>query len=94
MKIVKVSGKDERHKVFVYALSTCAWCKLVKNFLKDNGVSYEYVDVDLSDENDREEIRRKIMNNDKGPVYPTIVVDAEKQIIGFRKNEIKEALEI
>jgi len=46
MDIKHVSGKD-KGKVFIYALSTCGWCKKTKAFLNEQGVEYSYVDVDL-----------------------------------------------
>ena len=49
MQFSKVSGKKNDHKVTLYALSTCVWCKLTKQFLNENNVEYEFVDVDLLD---------------------------------------------
>jgi len=66
MKVVKVSGRNSKHKVFVYALSTCAWCKLTKKFLKENEVEHEYVDVDLCEDEDKEKIKKNIL--DKGGI--------------------------
>ena len=43
MNISKVSGKNNKHKVFLYALSTCVWCKMTKQYLNDNNIEYEYV---------------------------------------------------
>jgi glutaredoxin len=94
MKLVKVSGKNNKHKVFVYALSTCAWCKQTKKFLKDNGIEYEYVDVDLCNEEDREKIRKDFLDKGGDLSYPTIIVDGKILITGFRKDKLKEALEI
>jgi len=94
MNFVKVLGKDKRHKVLVYALSTCAWCKLVKQFLKDKDVEYEYVDVDLCNEEDKEKIRQDIRARGGTLSYPTIIIDDEKLITGFHKDSIVEALEI
>lgn len=94
MKVVKVQGKNTKHKVFMYALSTCAWCKLTKKFLKDNKIEYEYVDVDLSNEKDRDRIRRDIHKRGGHPTYPVMIIDDKKLIIGFRRDEIKEALGI
>ncbi len=53
MDVVKVTGSNSKHKVFVYALSTCVWCKMTKQYLKDNNVAFEYVDVDLCAEDDK-----------------------------------------
>ena len=94
MKVVKVSGRNNKHKVFVYALSTCAWCKLAKNFLKKNEIEYEYVDVDLCNEEDREKIRKDFLDKGGDLSYPTIIVDGKILITGFRKDKLKEALEI
>jgi len=47
MKIEKVPGKNKKHKVFLYTLSTCAWCKKTKRFLQGKGVEFDFVDVDL-----------------------------------------------
>ena len=94
MNISKVAGKNNKHKVFVYALSTCVWCKLTKQYLTDNNVEYEYVDVDLADEGDKQKIRETI--TDKGGMlsYPTTIVDDKRVITGFRKDLLKEALEL
>ncbi len=94
MKIVKVPGKNNKHKVLMYAISTCAWCKLTKNFLKDNNIEYEYVDVDLSDGEDREKIRREILKRRGRLSYPAIIIDDKILINGFREDKIKETLEI
>jgi glutaredoxin-like protein NrdH len=94
MNISKVSGKNNNHKVFVYALSTCVWCKLTKEFLKENNVQFEFVDVDLADEKDKDKIHETIQNMGGMLSYPTIIVDDKVVINGFRKDKLKEALEI
>ena len=94
MNKIKVSGKNSKHKVLLYALSTCAWCKMTKKFLSDSGVEYEYVDVDLASDQDHEKIRDDIINRGADPSYPTIIVDDKKVITGFRKDLLKEALEL
>jgi len=94
MKVVKVDGKDNRHKVLIYALSTCAWCKMAKNFLKDNNIDYEYVDIDQCSKEDREKIKKDIQSRGGDLSYPTLIVDDKTLITGFVKNKIKDALEI
>ena len=94
MQKVKVSGKNSKHKVLVYAISTCAWCKMTKRFLNDNSVEYEYVDVDLTSDEDHERIRDDIVSHGAEPSYPTIIVDGKTVITGLRKDLIKEALEL
>jgi len=38
MVVVKVEGEKRGHRVFLYTLSTCGWCKRTKEFLRENGV--------------------------------------------------------
>jgi len=92
--LVKVPGKNNKHKVLMYALSTCAWCKMEKQFLKDNSVEYDYVDVDLCNEKDREKIRGDILKRGGELRYPTMIIDDKILITGFRKDKMMKALEI
>ncbi len=94
MDISKVPGKNTKHKVFMYTLSTCVWCKMTKQFLKDNNVAYEYVDVDLSSEEDREKIRKEIQAKGGVLSYPTTIVDSKVVITGFRKDLLTKELEL
>ena len=94
MQFSKVQGKQNKHKVVLYALSTCVWCKMTKQFLKDSGVEFEYIDVDLCEEEDKQEIRQHIQSKGGPLSYPTTIVDDNFLITGFRKDLLKEALGI
>ena len=94
MQFSKVQGKQNKHKVILYALSTCVWCKMTKQFLKDNEVEFEYIDVDLCQEEDKQEIRQHIQSKGGPLSYPTTIVDDNVLITGFRKDLLKEALGI
>ena len=92
MQFFKVTGDRKQHKVVLFALSTCAWCKLTKQFLKDNEVEFSYLDIDLINEDEKEKIRQ-IIRNRGGPLsFPTTIIDDKILITGFRKDKIKEAL--
>jgi glutaredoxin len=94
MNISKVSGKYNKHKVLVYALSTCVWCKMTKQFLNENNIEYEFVDVDLANEEDKQKIHVAIQNKGGMLSYPTTIIDDKVIITGFRKDLLKEALQI
>jgi len=94
MQTTRVPGRNNKHKVLMYAISTCAWCKRTKNFLKDNNVEYEYVDIDLCGREDREEIRKDILRRRGRLSYPTIIIDGKSLITGFQEDKIREVLEI
>jgi glutaredoxin len=93
MKVEKVQGKNKKHRVLMYALSTCAWCKLTKKYLKENDVEYEFIDVDLCTEEEHEQIRQDIERRGAPASFPTVIIDDKTVITGFRKDKIKEALE-
>lgn len=94
MDIVKVPGSNNKHKVRMYALSTCIWCRRTKQFLKDNDVEYEYVDVDLASKEDAEKIRQEIREKGGRMSFPVTMIDDKRIINGYRVESIKEALEI
>jgi glutaredoxin len=94
MPFSKVPGKKKDHKVIVYALSTCVWCKMTKQYLQDNEVEYEYVDVDLCEEKEKEQVRQQIIDKGGSLSYPTVIVDDNTLITGFRKDKLKEYLKL
>jgi glutaredoxin len=94
MPFSKVLGKNNQHKVVVFALSTCVWCKMTKQYLKDNEVEFEFIDVDLTEPEEKQEIHELIQDKGGTLSYPTIIVDDKKIITGFRKDQLKEALQL
>jgi glutaredoxin-like protein NrdH len=94
MKTNRVEGKNKKHHVIMYALSTCAWCKKTKQFLKNNNIEYEYVDIDQCSEEDKEKIRQVIIRHGGSLSYPTIIVDDKRLVTGYDEAGIREALEI
>jgi glutaredoxin-like protein NrdH len=91
MEFKHIEGKD-KGKVVLYALSTCAWCKKTKRLLNELGVTYNYIDVDLLDEKNKEKAKQEIMEWNKRCSFPTIVINDNKCIVGFDEQKIREAL--
>ncbi|MCX8183608.1 MAG: glutaredoxin family protein [Crenarchaeota archaeon] len=94
MRITKVKGENKKHKVLLYALSTCGWCRKTKKLLADNSVEYEYVDVDLCSDEEYEQIRDDIIQRGGRIAFPTLIIDDVKLITGFDEDEIRKALGI
>lgn len=81
--------------VKLYALSTCIHCKNTKKFLDDNNVEYDFVYVDTLEGDERKNVIAEVKQYNPSTSFPTIVVDeGAKVVVGFRKDEIKEALGI
>jgi glutaredoxin-like protein NrdH len=91
MALKHVPGKKSR-KIVVYALSTCPWCRKTKNLLNELGVEYDFVDVDLADDEEKQKLITVVRKWNPASSFPTIVLDDQKCIVGFKENEIREAL--
>ena len=79
--------------VKLYALSTCIHCRNTKEFLNQCGVKYDRVDVDTLDAEQRKKILEEIRQINPKCAFPTLVI-GDKVIVGFKKDEIKEILDI
>jgi len=75
-------------KVKVYSTITCPFCIRAKQFLKENNIVFEDIDV-AGDQVAAEEMIKK--SGQMG--VPVIDIDGEI-IIGFDKDKIKRALEL
>ncbi len=80
-----------QEQVKIYSLSTCSHCKSTKKFLNDCTIQYEFVDVDLLEGDERKAILEDVKKFNPKCSFPTIII-GDKVIVGFKENEIKEAL--
>lgn len=76
----------------LYALSTCGWCAKTKELLNTLGIEYRYVFVDTLPHREMEEALREVEKHNPSGSFPTLVINGEKAIVGFREAEIREAL--
>jgi glutaredoxin len=92
MDPVKVDGNRKKPKLFLYTLSTCGWCKKTKEYLRENGMAYEYIDVDKVTQDDQKQVITELKKRNVPLAFPIIIVDDEQVISGFKKQAIEEAL--
>ena len=78
--------------VKLYSLSTCSHCKSTKSFLKDCNIKFHYTDVDLLSGDERKSTINDIKKINPRCSFPTILIDDDTIIVGYKKDEIKEAL--
>ncbi|MEW5723735.1 MAG: glutaredoxin family protein [Thermodesulfobacteriota bacterium] len=78
-------------KTFIYTLSTCGHCKRTKQFLRDHGVAFDYVDVDLTQGVERDSLIEEVKKYNPRCTFPTVLIGG-RVIVGFKEDEIKEAL--
>ena len=86
-----VEGQD-KGKLVLFALSTCGWCKKTRALIEDLNADYEYVYVDLLNGTEREEVVEMVKKWNPQVSFPTLVVNDSKTIVGFKEDEIKEAI--
>jgi glutaredoxin-like YruB-family protein len=73
-------------KVLVYSTPTCPYCIRTKQFLRDNNIVFEDIDVSVNQTAAEEVVR-------KSGQMGVPVLDIEGEIIvGFDKERIKQAL--
>ena len=77
--------------VKLYTLSTCSHCKATKKFLNDCSIKFEFEDVDLLQGEERKAIIEEIKKLNPKCSFPTIII-GDKVIVGFKEDEIKEAV--
>ncbi len=78
--------------VKLYALSTCPWCKKVKNFLDDRKIQYDCIDVDLAQGAEQKAALAEVEKLTGRRSFPVTVI-GETVIQGFKEDEIKRALQ-
>jgi len=86
-----IEGQNKGKLVF-FALSTCGWCKKTRVLIEDLNADYDYVYVDLLKGEERDEIVEMVKKWNPQVSFPTLVVNDEKTIVGFKEDEIREAL--
>jgi glutaredoxin len=78
-------------QVKIYSLSTCSHCKATKRLLDECTIAYDFVDVDLTKGDERKAILEDVKKFNPKCSFPTIII-GEKVIVGYKEDEIKEAL--
>ncbi len=78
----------ETGKVIVYSTEACPWCRVAKDFLKENNIEFESKDV-AEDEAARNELLEK--SGRMG--VPVLDIDGTI-IVGFNQEAIEKALNL
>jgi glutaredoxin len=91
MRAKHVEGKNVAD-IMLYTLSTCIWCKKTKQLLKELGVEYSYIDVDVLTTEEKRNVSEVIEKWNAAVSFPTLVLNNKEVILGFQPEEIKEKL--
>ena len=75
----------------LYTLSTCVHCSALKRLLKENGIEYDFVDVDKLNGSEKQAILSDMVKLTGDMRFPTILI-GKKVIVGFYEDKVREAL--
>ncbi|MGL6297877.1 MAG: glutaredoxin family protein [Methanobacteriaceae archaeon] len=92
MDLHHVEGSNNSHEVLLFALSTCGWCRQTRMFLEMNEVEYDYIYVDLTEGDAREEAVGELKKWNEDASFPTLVINNKEVILGFKEEDMEKAL--
>ena len=91
IKFTHVLGNNKIHKVKLYALSTCGFCKRALAFLRKNSIDFFYTYVDQLEKKVvgdlRDELKEK--SGRRHVAYPFLILDDDKFLVGFNEEKYK-----
>lgn len=93
MTVEHVAGKNAG-QIMLYALSTCGWCRKTRELLQELGVEYSYEYVDLLQETQKDDAMKTVERWNPSCSFPTLVIDNQKCIVGFKPDEVRKALKL
>ena len=88
----RVEGSRNEHRIVFYGLSTCIWCRKTRSFLEEENLTFQFFYVDLLEGEEKERIVERVREWNPSVSFPTIVFDEERCVIGYKPDEIKEAV--
>jgi len=88
-EFTRVEGKNVG-SVVLYALSTCIWCKKARSLLDELKIEYSYIYIDLLESDENTRIKDDVRKWNPLCSFPTLIINNEKCIVGFKEDEIRE----
>lgn len=75
-------------KVIVYSTPICPYCVIAKDFLKENNIKFEEIDVSKDEKKAKEMIKKSGQTG-----VPVIEIDGEI-VVGFDEDKLRELLDL
>ncbi|MFX0012988.1 MAG: glutaredoxin family protein [Promethearchaeota archaeon] len=87
-EIISVEGTGKQlNKIFLFTISTCLWCKKGKNWLKEHGFHYSYLDIDKIPIEEKNTLKKDIEEVfGVKPRFPFLIVNKMQWDSGFNPN--------
>ena len=78
-------------EVFVYALSTCPWCRKAKEYFTDHGIPFEAVDIDLLPDDESDRFADEAHSLSGSRAYPIVKI-GDEVVVGYAPEKYEKLL--
>jgi glutaredoxin-like protein NrdH len=78
-------------EVYVYALSTCPWCRKTKQWFTDQKVEFDFVDVDTLPDEEQDAAADKAYELSGGRRFPVVIINGDV-IVGYNPDKFLQHL--
>lgn len=102
LEMIKIPGvienvegtKKQNVDIFLFAISTCMWCKKGKRWLNKKGYSYSYLDIDKIPVKEKNQLKKDIENVfGVIPRFPFLIVNKMRFDAGYNPNTWEEIIQ-
>ncbi len=84
----RVDGTKNDKDLMFLGLSTCGFCKRARTFLKEEGYSFSFVDIDKLDREVRVSLKDDVKKRfTPDLLYQMLIIDDKDFIKGFKKDQ-------
>jgi len=80
-------------QVFVYALSTCPWCRKTKQFFSDRGIPFDAVDIDLLPDDEGDRLADEALFASGSRAYPIVRI-GDEVVVGYAPEKYRKLLRL
>lgn len=77
--------------MYLWALSTCPWCRKTKQYFTAHGIEFEFVDVDLLPDGEAARAANEAHELAGVRTYPIVRI-GDEVIVGYRPERFAELL--
>ena len=83
-----------KHNIKCYGLSTCGHCRQLREWLAAQNLAHDFVEVDQLSGEAKQAALRAVREVNPSCSFPTILIDDQTVIVGFREDRLRQALEL
>ncbi|MBN1596236.1 glutaredoxin family protein [candidate division FCPU426 bacterium] len=78
--------------IIFYSLSTCIWCRKTRGHLDADKIKYKEIAVDTLSGAEKEKALAELGKVNPNRTFPTLIFENGKVVVGYKPEEIREAM--